>query len=239
MKKLVAVVLSIALIAGVVLYIGSNLDSIVEGLIEEHGSAATQTPVNVAGVSINLSEASAGISSLSVGNPEGFAGNAIEMEEFAVALDASSLTSDVVVIENILVKGARLNIIQRSDGNNLQALMRNLNALASADSNESSEEGKKIIINRFTLEGAGASLSAPELDESREVTLPTINLRNIGTASGGATGPEIAQQVLKPLIQEALKSAAAQTIRDRATEALEDAAGDLLDGILGNDDEQE
>ncbi|MDH3441464.1 MAG: hypothetical protein OEM63_11975 [Gammaproteobacteria bacterium] len=239
MKKLSAVIVLVALVGGLVFYVGSNLDGIVKDLIEEHGSAATQTPVNVDGVSINLSEASAAISRLSVGNPEGFAGNAIEMEQFALTLDAASLTSDVIVIENILVKGAKLNIMQQANGNNLQQLLRNLDDLASDDSGEDSDDGKKIIINRFTLEGASASLSAPDFEENREVTLPAITLRNIGTASGGATGTEVAQQVLKPILNEALKSAAVQAIRDKATDAIEDVADKLLEGIFGEDKEPE
>ena len=239
MKKLSIVIALVALIGGMVLYVGSNLDGIVEGLIEEHGSTATKTPVNVTGVSIKLSEASAAISSLSVGNPEGFAGNAIEMEEFGITLDAASLTGDVVIIEDILVKGARLNILQQANGNNIQQLLRNLDDLSSGDSSEDSSDGKKIIINRFTLEGASASLSAPDFDEDREVTLPTITLRNIGTSDGGATGAEVAQQVLKPVFQEALQSAAAQAIKEKATEALEDVADKVLEGIFGSDKEPE
>ena len=239
MKKLVAAALLLALIAGAVLYVGANLDGIVEGLIEEHGSAATQTPVSVAGVSINLAEASGSISSLSVGNPEGFPGNAIEMEQFALALNAASLTSDVVVIEDILVKGARLNIHQQANGNNLQALMNNLDELAGEDTAAEGEGGTKIIINRFTLEGASASVSVPELNEMREVELPTITLRNIGTAEGGATGGEIARQVLKPIFQEAVQSAAVEAIKDKAKDALEDVADQVLDGIFGRDKKPE
>lgn len=239
MKKLSVVILLVALVGGVVLYLSSNLDGIVKGLIEEHGSAATQTPVNVAGVSIKLSEAGAAISRLTVGNPDGFAGNAIEMEEFAISLDAASLTGDVIIIEDILVKGARLNIMQQANGNNMQQLLRNLDELSSGDSSEDSDDGKKIIINRFTLEGASASLSAPDFDEKQEVTLPTITLRNIGTADGGATGTEVAQQVLKPVFREALQSAAAQTIREKATEALEDVADKVLEGIFGSDKKPE
>jgi uncharacterized protein involved in outer membrane biogenesis len=239
MKKLSILIALVALVVGVVFYIGSNLDSIVKGLIEDHGSAATQTPVRVSGVSIKLAEASAGISRLSVGNPEGFSGNAIEMEEFAIKLDAESLTSDVIVIEDILVKGARLNIIQQASGNNLRQLMRNLDRGGPADTSEDSGAGKKVIINRFTLEGASGSLSAPDFDEIRDVTIPTITLRNLGRSSGGATGREIARQVLEPVFQQALESAAVQAIKEKANEAVQDAADKVLEGIFGTEEEPE
>jgi len=239
MKKLSIVVAVLAIIGGLVYYIAANLDSIVAGLIEEHGSAATRTPVRVAGVSTKLGEASAGISRLTVGNPEGFAGNAIEMNAFAIKLDAASLTSDVIVIDEIVVDGARLNVIQQANGNNLQQLIRNLDKGSPADTDEDAGEGKKLIIKRFVLSGAGASLTAPDFDEVREVTLPTITLRNIGQSTNGAVGAEVARQVLEPVFEEALESAAVQALKDKANEALDDAKDKVLEGIFGGEKKPE
>ena len=121
MKKLsIALGILVLMAGGGVYYVISNLDMIVEGLIEKHGSAATQTEVRVAGVSINLGEANASISKLTVGNPEGFSGNAIEMEDFAIELNAESLTGDVLVIEDLLVRGARINVMQQANVNNIR-----------------------------------------------------------------------------------------------------------------------
>lgn len=238
MKKLTIAIALLALVAGIVLYVGSQLDGIVAGLIEEHGSTATQTPVRVTGVTIDLAEASGSISNLTVGNPEGFSGNAIEMDGFSMTLDPASLTSDTIVIEDLTVSGARLNILQQANGNNLQELTRNLDELRSGESSDSSG-GKKLIINRFTLDGASASLSAPDFDEMREVTLPTIVVRDIGRASNGATGAQVAQQLLQPVINQALKSAAVQALKDKASEQLEDVADKVLEGIFGGEKEPE
>ena len=240
MKKFaIAIVLVALIVGGALVYVGSNLDSIVKGLIEAHGSAATGTPVRVAGVSIDLAAASGGISSLAVGNPDGFPGNAIEMEAFSISLDPASLKSDVIVIEDVTVRGARLNVLQQANGNNLQQLIRNLDRPASTDAADDGGPGKKIVINRFTLEGASASLSAPDFDEVREVTIPTITLRNIGKSSNGATGTEVARHVLEPVFEEALESAAVQAIKDKASDALDDAKDAVLEGIFGRDREPE
>jgi len=239
MKKLAIAIAVIALIGGLLMYVGTQLNSIVAGLIEDHGSAATQTPVRVAGVSIELSEASGTIAGLTVGNPDGFSGNAIEMGNFSLTLDPTSLTEGVIVIEDILVSGARLNIVQQANGNNLQELLRNLDALSSGDADDDDEEGRKLIINRFTLENASASLAVPDLDEVREVTLPTITVRNIGRADNGATGAEVAEQLLRPVFKQALESGAVQAIKDKASEKLDDVKDALLEGIFGGDEEPE
>ena len=238
MKKLLIALLAIGVIAGAaVLYLGANLDGIVEGLIEEHGSAATKTPVRVSGVSIEVMEATAGISRLSVGNPDGFDGNAIEMEAFSITLDAASLTSDVIVIKDILVDGARLNVIQNANGNNLQQLLRNLDSGGPAESPEDSGDAKKLVIERFVLSNASASLTAPDFDQDREVTLPTVTVRNVGRASNGAVGADVARQLLEPVFAEALESAAVQAIKDKADEALEDVKDSVLEGIFGTEEE--
>lgn len=239
MKKFYFIIAIVALIGAFVLYVSLQLDSIVEGLIEDYGSAATQTPVHVAGVAIDLSEASGTISNLTVGNPEGFSGNAIEMENFSLTLDPASLATDTIVIRELMVRGARLNILQQANGNNLREISRNLGKLQSGSSGDDQAAGKQLIIDRFTLEGASASLSAPDFDEAREVTLPTVTVRNIGRASNGATGAEVAEQVLRPVINQALESAAVQALKDKASDQLDDVTDKVLEGIFGSDKEPE
>jgi len=232
----------IAVVGGGLVYVATQLDSIVAGIIEEQGSAATQTPVRVGGVSIDLRGATGAISELTVANPDGFSGNAIEMEDFSLALDASSLTEDTIVIRDVTVRGARLDILQQGSRNNLRELMRNLEQLQGDDPAADDEAGKRVIIERFTLDGARASVSLPDLDERREVTLPAIVVRDIGRASGGATGAQVAAQILRPVVDRALSSAATQTLKDRAGEKLEEVTDGLLRGLgnaLGGESEEQ
>lgn len=240
-KTIIAIGLVVLIVIGGVIFVGTQLDSIVAGLIEKEGSAATQTAVRVAGVEIKISEASATISNLQVGNPEGFSGNAIEMKNFSLTLDPSSLTTDTIVIKDMTVSGARLNVLQEGAGNNLNQLMDNLRSLQSSDS-ASDSDGKQLIIDRFTLEGASAFLSAPGLTEDREISLSTIVVRDIGRSDNGATGAQVAQQLLRPVIEKTLSSAATQSLKDKASEKLDDVKDSLLKGLtdkIGGDKEPE
>ena len=159
------------------------------------------------------------------------------MENFLLTLDPDTLMSDTIVIENVTVRGARLNILQQANGNNIQELLRNLDNLQSGGESDEAAGAKKLIINRFTLEGASASVSAPDFDEIREVALPTVTVRNIGRASNGATGAEVAQQVLRPVLDQALQSAAMQALKDKASEKLDEVTDKVLEGIFGSDKE--
>lgn len=230
-KISIAALVLVLLVAGGLYYLASNLNGIVAGVIESQGSAATQTAVRVTGVDIQLTDATAALSGLSVENPEGFAGNAIELGGFSVKLDASSLTGDTIVINDITVDGARINVLQQTSSNNLQKLLANLKARAPEPAPESEAAGKKVIIDKFTLRGASASVSIPALDETRELSLPSIVIEDIGRASNGATSAQVAEQILRPVVEKAIASASVQAVRDRAGKEIEKAVGGLLKGL--------
>lgn len=230
---LLIVLVVVVLGAAALFYLASNLNGIVAGLIEEQGSIATQTDVRVSGVDIRLREGSAEISGLSVANPEGFSGSALELGHFAVQLDAGSLTKDTIIVKNVLVDSARINVVQQGSANNLQKLLDNLPQSGDSGTTAETGDGKKVIIEKFTLSGASASVTAAELGEPREVTLPTIVVTDIGRASNGATGTQVAQQILRPIIEKALASAAAEEIKGRAIEKIDEALGGALKKLGG------
>jgi hypothetical protein len=230
---LLIVLVVVVLGAAALFYLASNLNGIVAGLIEEQGSIATKTDVRVSGVDIRLREGSAEISGLSVANPEGFSGSALELGHFAVQLDAGSLTKDTIIVKNVLVDSARINVVQQGSANNLQKLLDSLPQSGDSGSTAETGDGKKVIIEKFTLSGASASVTAAELGEPREVTLPTIVVTDIGRASNGATGTQVAQQILRPIIEKALTSAAAEEIKGRAIEKIDEALGGALKKLGG------
>ncbi len=230
---LLIVLVVVVLGAAALFYLASNLNGIVAGLIEEQGSIATQTDVRVSGVDIRLREGSAEISGLSVANPEGFSGSALELGHFAVQLDAGSLTKDTIIVKNVLVDSARINVVQQGSANNLQKLLDSLPQSGDSGTTAETGDGKKVIIEKFTLSGASASVTAAELGEPREVTLPTIVVTDIGRASNGATGTQVAQQILRPIIEKALTSAAAEEIKGRAIEKIDEALGGALKKLGG------
>ncbi|MDZ7644395.1 MAG: hypothetical protein U5K76_09410 [Woeseiaceae bacterium] len=239
---LTVVLLLFVVIGGGVLYLNSQLDSIVAGLIEKHGSAATQTDVRVGGVSIELKEARAGLSGLTVANPEGYGGApAVELGNFSVQIEPGSVTTDTIVLNDVAVSGARLRLLQQGASSNLQVLLDNLRGGGTAGDDAESAGGKKVIIERFVLEDARAFVSLPDFDEEREVTLPTIVLNDIGRASNGATAAEATRQILEPILRRTMQSAAAQAVKDRAADKLDEAGDKVLEGVLdklGGDDEQ-
>lgn len=241
-KLFIGLAVVVLLLGGGLFYVFSQLDHLVARVIETQGSAATGTNVSVGGVSIRLREASGDISRLTVANPGGFRGVALEFGNFSIDIDGSTVTSDPVVINEVIVREARVNVLQQGTANNLKALLDNLSGGAPAEPRADESAGPKIIIERFVLENAAASVSLPDLDERREVAVPTITLTDIGRATNGATASQAARQILTPVLERVLRSTATQSFRDRAQEEIGEAKDRLLEGLsekLGGDEDEQ
>ncbi|HET6629027.1 MAG TPA: hypothetical protein VFG91_04570 [Woeseiaceae bacterium] len=227
----VAIVL-VLLVAGGAWFLYRNLDSLVAGIIEREGTHATQTDVEVGKVTIDLQDGTAGITSLAVANPEGFSEQpAIALEDFAIELDPLAVASDPLVIERIRVDGAHLLVEQEGARNNLETILESVQRLATGAA-EPQAEGRRLVIERFELTNARATLLAPQLGEQREVRMPEIVLTDIGRATNGATAAAVAKQLLTPIIGMALESAAETGVTDALKKRLGETEKEIAEGLL-------
>ena len=225
------VVVLVLLVAGGTWFLYSNLDRLVAGIIEREGSEATQTDVEVGSVSIDLQSGSAGIARLAVANPDGFSDQpAIALQDFAIELDPLAVTADPLVIERVHVSGAQLLVEQDGMRNNLETILASVQRLAGGD--EPRDTGRKLIIERFELTDARATLIVPQLDEERQVRMPEVVLTDIGRATNGATAAALAKQLLTPIIGMALESAAEAGVTDALEERLDETQRDVADNLL-------
>jgi uncharacterized protein involved in outer membrane biogenesis len=236
------VLVVVLLVAGLIFFLGANLDSIVARLIEVKGSEATRTDVSVGAVELDVRGGTGRIANLSVDNPQGFSdGPAISFGEFSIRMDPMAVTEDPIVIREISVDGAEILLEQTTDGNNLRTLQEALGRQATEE--EPGAEGAQVIIERFALEEARVQVRVPQLDESREITIPQVVVSDIGRASNGATAAEVARQILEPVIRSALESGAAAgvegAVRDKVDETRERITEGLRDRLdSSNDSEQ-
>ncbi|MEX2124078.1 MAG: hypothetical protein WD795_09315 [Woeseia sp.] len=217
-------------VAGGLYYVSANLDSIVAQAIEEKGSQATQTQVRVGGVDIDIRGGSGRIANLSVANPDRFSDEAaIAFGEFRIQMDPLAVTSDPIVIGEIAVNGAQVLLEQTTAGNNLRTLQ---TALGSAPADDTATAGPEVIIERFTLDESRVQVRVPQLNESREVTIPRIVITDIGRASNGATAAEVARQVLEPIIRKSLESGAAAGVEDAVRDTIGETTDRVTEGVL-------
>ena len=202
-----ASVLAVIIMAAVI-YVLSSLDAIVAGAIQKYGSQVTQTPVRVSSVSIDLASGVGTIEQLTVGNPQGFtAADILTLDGISTKLDVASAKNDPIVIEEINVSTpAVFYEINKHGASNIKALQKNIEQStggggggASAESQESG--GPRVVIQKLVIDGGWINARVAAMDDKRLSTdLPRIQMNNIGEKSGGATGAEVAEQVIRAII---------------------------------------
>ena len=232
----------VAIFIAAVIYILSSLDTIVAGAIQKYGTQVTQTPVRVSSVSIDLKSGAGAIEQLSVGNPDGFAApNIFTLGGISTALDVASLGNDPIVIEEIRIsKPAVFYEINKAGASNIKELQKNIEQSTSGGGGETAAEsettdsgGPKMVIRTLVIEGGTIDARVAALEgKPLSADLPRIQLNGIGEKSGGATGAEVARQVMNAIIAKVGPAVANLGLEKYVGKSLEEAKV-LLDDKVG------
>ena len=212
MKKtfLIIIVIVVIVIAAAVFYVYSNLDTIVKAAIEEFGSDAVNTSVQVEEVEIWLTEGTARINGLTVANPDGFSlPQAFSLGEVGVAINLEKTNKELIVIDVINIVAPRVFYeINAERQGSLNILKDNLamGGEASADtpagsgtSTDSEAAPLKLDIARFEFRDASLHAKVVPLnDKTYDLKLPPLLLTNLT-----GTPEQISRQVLEKLIDHA------------------------------------
>ncbi len=240
MKKsrifLLIVLAFVLFIAGAVIYVLTNLDSIVKQAIEKYGTEATKTTVSVSAVDIKLSAGQGSVDGLQVANPRGFTAPYIfKLGNIAARIDVKSVTKTPIVIQDIRITGPEVFYeMDKSGVSNLDALQKNLKGAEGAARKEPAEQktGEKeirLFIRRLVLEkGRVEARIAAVGDSPIMLDLPRLELTDIGK-NGGATPAEVAKIVATALAEETARVVA----RTQGERVLRKGAEDLLQRYLG------
>ena len=207
-------------------YGAGRLDSAVVSTVERYGSAVTGTDVSVDGVDLALTVGRAHFTGLTIDNPKGYDTDyAVRIGTATVALDVGSLAGAVPVVKELELDGALINAEQRDAASNLTDIQKHATA---ASGDPSAAEPGRIIVEQFRVRNGRVLVTSEYLSKPEELPLGDVVVRNIGSATGGATYSEAAEAMLMPVIAAA-RSAAAERLRGAAGEALSEAARKELD----------
>lgn len=213
-KILIAAAVLIAVAVGAVLFLVSNLDPLVKGAIEKIGTQVAGVPVKVASVDISLSQGRGTISGLTVGNPSGFTTpNAVSLGRITVAIDTESVTKNPIVIKDVEVAAPEVTYELGQGGSNIAVIQKNVQAFTggggggkAAPAQATGGEARKLEIDLLTISGGKVTLATPVPGGKASAALGEIRLTGIGSKSGGASGAEIAGQVLQAVSAASLKA---------------------------------
>ena len=225
MKKMLIGVAIVAVLAiGGVVYFASNIDSIIKAAVEKFGSEATKTEVTLSSVDLSLDSGAASLNGFRMGNPAGFkTDKAMSFGKVSIKIDTGSLTSDVIVIKEVVITGPDITYESGDGGSNFDVIQKNVDAYAKSlgagggagDKKSAKEEGgKKIIIEHLYVRDGKVALNSPLLlGKTVSVPLPDIHLKDIGKKEGGASPGEVVNEVITAVQDAATKSVASLNIK--------------------------
>lgn len=241
MKKILTLIglILILVIVGLLFFAGP----IVKTAVTTVGPQVAGVPITVEDVEINPLKGSVRIQGLVVGNPDGFkTPSAMELVDFQVLLKISSLFSDTVVVEQVLISGPQITYERGIRDSNLGALQKNIapadaqKAPADAPSAEEEEApptaekspGKKVVIDDFLMKDATVNVTLTALGGKKtSLKLPEIHLEGIGRDDGGASLANVIARVLESITGAVIEAAANSD--EIALDTLKGAGGLLKD----------
>lgn len=221
-KVLIGVGVLAVVVAGLVIYLGRNLNGIVENVIEGQGTAAVGAQVSVDFVDIDLGQGTATVGGFRVANPPGFSDQEmLRIDQLEVVLDLPSLRSEVPRITSIAAINPFLHYEMRGGATNLDTVMQRFPA---EEAPAGEEVGQRVAIGAIDISGIEGRLEADRLPRPVVVSLGDVKLANLE-----GTPEEIAQQIMRPLIAQLSRNAAAALIA---------ATGELLQEDLSAESEE-
>jgi hypothetical protein len=136
MKKKLLIALGVVVllvVVGLVVFV-LTLDSTIETAVEQGGSHAMKTDVQLEGVDLSITGGKAALKGFSVANPEGYPERAaISLDEVSTEIKLASLTSDVIEVPSIVIRRPTISIdtkVGGIKGSNIQQLLKNLEETA-------------------------------------------------------------------------------------------------------------
>ncbi len=234
-KRIISIVLSLLLIAlvGGVIYIKTNLNSIVKSAMEKYGSEITQTEVSIKNVDISLTSGEGTISGFHIGNPKSFfAASAIDIGEVSMQLDTNSIAgTGPIIINKVTIDSPQITYeVNMSGDNNLQTIQKNVGGGSSSSSGENS---RNVVIKDLYIKNGEVSVTHNLLNGDKlKAPLPTIHLQNIGEKNSGVSPEQLAARVIGEMIKGASKAGGSALSKELTS--LKGIGGKAVDGAASS-----
>ena len=222
---LFVVVLGVIAVGAVSLWLGHG----VKLAVERYGPDIVGAPVTVGSVILTPWSGRGSVHNLVIGNPPGFSGaHALSVGAVDVKIKLSSLASDTIIVESIVLRDPEILYEMGGGGSNLSRLQRNAEGAKGQGSSSPAPSGggKFLFIRDLLVTGGQVGFSAPSLGQKGvKVPLPGVHLSNLG--GKGRSPAQAISQVLA-----GISGSAGKAVSGLGAKALNEAAASIL-GQLG------
>jgi hypothetical protein len=241
MKKLLLFVvvplLVLLFVAGLSLQL--FLGTIVKNHVNRHGPELAQTRVSLESVQLSPLTGRGTLTGLLVGNPKGWSDrNVFTLEKIHVEVAPSSIWSGHVIVNELIIEAPKFNYETRLVASNVGDLLKNMEQTSSSDHDPTASttpKGNPIKIEIRHLLLRNGSVTVGVGPGAATLPLPTVELKDIGTNSGGVTPGQLSAAILKnvtPTLVATAAVAVGKVIPGTAGETVKEA-GEILKDLLG------
>lgn len=205
MKRLVQVVLGVAVLGAVAALLAWNsLDLVVKWAVEHYGPGLTGVEVRVHQVQISPLDGRGAVRGVEIGNPPGFsAPRAARLGEIRVAVDPRTVTSDVIHVHELSIEAPQITYERGSKATNLDVIQQHIQDHVKANvpvdearAGSRSAGARRYVIDRLAIRGARVTMTTAGLrGQGLQFDIPDVELRDMGKSRGGITAGEASAQV--------------------------------------------
>ncbi len=217
--------MSLFLVTILTILLFRNTGSFIATAINQFGPQVTEVETRVDAVYLNPLTGSASLRGFFLGNPKGYESpSAVEVSSMSLKVVPSSLTTSTIVLDRVDIESPVITWEGSLSESNLSKIEKNLSSSANSKETQST---RKVIIRSLRVENAILRVKLKGLTkEHMEISLPTIDMKNIG-GTDGASAADAASQVLNQVLA---KSAFALK---QSPDLLEKGLKNVVDGLKG------
>ncbi len=198
---LIAVPVIILMVAVILFW---RLDSIVRASVESQASQQLAVPAKLGSASVGIFGGTVNLSDFQLGSPKGFdAADMFQLGSAEAKVTYGQLRQTPIRINSIDINKPRLVLEQKAMKFNVKALLDQL------PPTKDDSETVRLIIDQLRINGGSVLFrpGIPGLPPQINVAVPSVEMKNIGTADGAANGAAI-KDVVMTIITQLAKSAA-------------------------------
>lgn len=205
-----------------------SLGSVINSQVERVSSEILGTDVTVRGGHVSLMAGSGGVGSIEISNPQGFNGDyAMRITDIDSDVALSSIFSDPLEVNYILVHEIDVEYRVGSSGSNIGKLMNNL------ENHTSDDDGRNVHIAYFALNETDINLGIDFEDVDEELlrfTLSDIQITDIGKEENVKL--ETAMKLIFMHVFDEVESQIRDQLIEAGSEAVQQEIEDYLDEIF-------
>jgi hypothetical protein len=230
------VLILIVILAAAVVLTDMFLGQIVKSGFNKYAPSSVGTDTRITGATLSPLSGAGALEGLTVANPKGWSDpKALSAGKVRVEMETSSIFSDTVVINELVIEDVSFNYETRFLTSNIGDLLANANNASKTDSAtpqpQSHGQSKKFVIQRLRITNAKVKIGVGP----SSVTLPvsTIELTNIGSGKG-VSAPELTAIILRVMLEGLAKASVKGA--GHLGSAVTGAAGAAAQGVLNSID---